>query len=93
MPEPALVGKLQQRNGLASVRQNWSEFTTTGAIGRRNSAARILEPRTEEGLTRRKRGLKYRKFRENLALSPGDLPDYDFKADPFSSKRKYEAAL
>jgi hypothetical protein len=48
---------------------------------------------TEQDLTSGKPVLKYRKFREILPSLFGDLPDYDVKADPFSSERFHEAAL
>ena len=49
---------------------------------------------TEQDLTSGKPDLEYRKFRE-IVPPPlfGDLPDYDLKADPFSSERFHEAAL
>ena len=47
----------------------------------------------EQDLTSRKPVLKYRKFREILPPTVRDLPDYDLKADPFSSERFHEAAL
>ena len=40
-----------------------------------------LDRMDQQGLTTRKPGLKYRKFRENLPLSLGTLPDYDLQTD------------
>jgi hypothetical protein len=48
---------------------------------------------TEQDLTSGKPVLEYRKFREILPPLFGDLPDYDLKADPFSSERFHEAAV
>ena len=48
----------------------------------------------EEGLTTYKPGLKYRKFREKQPSTVrATFRIYDLKADPFSPKRQYEAAL
>jgi hypothetical protein len=45
---------------------------------------KILDRVTGWGLTRRKPGLKYQKFRENLPPSMGILRIYDLKADALS---------